>query len=181
YGVDINEMAAELAKVSLWLESVEPGRPLAFLDANIRVGNALLGATPALVDLGIPKAAFKPIVGDDKKIAAAVAKENAEELAAQETIFGLDEIDRSNTTLAERTRELVRSLPEDLAALTVQRRRLRALDAERQQVKQVADTWCAAFVQELTPATRTSPITHSVLKWIGNENLSEHQARIAKR
>src|SRR5690606_26978055 len=94
YGVDINEMAAELAKVSLWLESVEPGRPLAFLDANIRVGNALLGATPALVDLGIPKAAFKPIVGDDKKIAAAVAKENAEELAAQETIFGLDEIDR---------------------------------------------------------------------------------------
>lgn len=31
HGVDINEMAAELAKVSLWLESVEPGRPLAFL------------------------------------------------------------------------------------------------------------------------------------------------------
>jgi hypothetical protein len=49
YGVDVNDMAAELAKVSLWLESVEPGRPLPFLDANIRVGNSLLGTTPVLI------------------------------------------------------------------------------------------------------------------------------------
>jgi hypothetical protein len=52
YGVDVNEMAAELAKITLWLESAEPGTPPAHLDDNIRVGNALLGATPTL--LGIP-------------------------------------------------------------------------------------------------------------------------------
>ena len=54
YGVDINPLAAELAKVSLWLEAMEPGKPLAFLDAQIKVGNALVGATPALLDAGHP-------------------------------------------------------------------------------------------------------------------------------
>ena len=34
YGVDINPMAVELAKVSLWLEALEPGKPLGFLDAR---------------------------------------------------------------------------------------------------------------------------------------------------
>ena len=58
YGVDLNPMAAELAKVSLWLEAIQPGRPLSFLDAHIKVGNALLGTTPALLAAGIPDAAY---------------------------------------------------------------------------------------------------------------------------
>ena len=36
-------MAGELTKVALWIETVEPGKPLAFLDANIRCGDSLLG------------------------------------------------------------------------------------------------------------------------------------------
>ncbi len=59
YGVDLNPMAAELAKVSLWLEALEPGKPLSFLDAHIKVGNGLLGATPALLADGIPDAAVQ--------------------------------------------------------------------------------------------------------------------------
>ena len=54
YGVDINPMAADLAKVSLWLTAMSPGRPLSFLDHHIKVGNALLGTTPALLHAGIP-------------------------------------------------------------------------------------------------------------------------------
>jgi hypothetical protein len=54
YGVDVNPLAAELAKVSLWLESLDPGKPLAFLDARIKVGNSLLGVTPELLEAGIP-------------------------------------------------------------------------------------------------------------------------------
>ncbi|MGH3516698.1 MAG: DNA methyltransferase, partial [Haloechinothrix sp.] len=46
YGVDLNPMAVELAKVSLWLEALEPGKPLGFLDAHIKLGNGLIGATP---------------------------------------------------------------------------------------------------------------------------------------
>ena len=49
YGVDINPMAAELCRVSLWLEALEPGKPLSFLDHHIRVGNSLLGTTPELI------------------------------------------------------------------------------------------------------------------------------------
>ncbi|NED70399.1 type II DNA modification enzyme, partial [Streptomyces sp. SID10244] len=57
YGVDVNPLAAELAKVSLWMEAIEPGRPLAYLDAQIKVGNALVGVTPALLADGLPDVA----------------------------------------------------------------------------------------------------------------------------
>ena len=43
HGVDRNPMAVELTKVALWIETVEPGKPLGFLDANIRCGDSLLG------------------------------------------------------------------------------------------------------------------------------------------
>ncbi|PJF20696.1 MAG: restriction endonuclease, partial [Phototrophicales bacterium] len=67
YGVDINPMAVELCKVNLWMESMDPGKPLSFLDHRIQVGNSLLGTTPKLMAEGIPDDAFKPIEGDDKK------------------------------------------------------------------------------------------------------------------
>ena len=44
YGVDLNPMAVELAKVSLWLHTVSKGEPLSFLDHHIRCGNSLIGA-----------------------------------------------------------------------------------------------------------------------------------------
>lgn len=47
YGVDINPMAVELAKVSLWLHTVAKGKPLSFLDHHIRCGNSLIGANIA--------------------------------------------------------------------------------------------------------------------------------------
>src|SRR5581483_1327474 len=40
YGVDLNPLAVELAKVSLWLETLAQDRPLTFLDAHLRCGNA---------------------------------------------------------------------------------------------------------------------------------------------
>ena len=52
YGVDINPMAVELCKVSLWMEAIEPGKPLSFLDHHIQCGNSLLGTTPALLGQG---------------------------------------------------------------------------------------------------------------------------------
>ena len=67
HGVDRNPMAVELAKVALWIESVSPGQPLGFLDANLRCGDALLGVFDlAALDAGIPDEAYKPLTGDDK-------------------------------------------------------------------------------------------------------------------
>ena len=44
YGVDLNPMAVELAKVSLWLTTFSRGHPLTFLDHRLKSGNSLLGA-----------------------------------------------------------------------------------------------------------------------------------------
>ena len=43
YGVDLNPMAVELAKVSLWLHTFTVGAPLSFLDHHLRCGNSLFG------------------------------------------------------------------------------------------------------------------------------------------
>ncbi|MDX9868417.1 MAG: hypothetical protein RBT78_10860, partial [Kiritimatiellia bacterium] len=47
HGVDINPMAVELAKLSLWLTCIAADEPLNFLDHHLRQGNALLAVTPA--------------------------------------------------------------------------------------------------------------------------------------
>ena len=40
HGVDRNPMAVELTKVALWIETVDPGWPLGFFDAQIRCGDS---------------------------------------------------------------------------------------------------------------------------------------------
>ena len=52
YGVDLNPLAVELAKLSLWMTTVAHDRPLSFLDHHLRAGNALVGARLADLQLG---------------------------------------------------------------------------------------------------------------------------------
>ena len=44
YGVDVNGMAVELAKLSMWLETLAADQPLAFLDHHLKTGNSLVGS-----------------------------------------------------------------------------------------------------------------------------------------
>jgi type I restriction-modification system DNA methylase subunit len=44
YGVDLNGMTVELAKLSMWLETLAADRPLAFLDHHFKQGNSLIGS-----------------------------------------------------------------------------------------------------------------------------------------
>ncbi|MFW6382713.1 MAG: Eco57I restriction-modification methylase domain-containing protein, partial [Haloferacaceae archaeon] len=44
YGVDLNPLATELAKVSLWLRTLAAEQPLAFLDHHLKTGNSLVGS-----------------------------------------------------------------------------------------------------------------------------------------
>lgn len=44
YGVDINPTAVELAKLSLWIETMDKNLPFEFLDHKIKTGNSLVGA-----------------------------------------------------------------------------------------------------------------------------------------
>jgi hypothetical protein len=84
HGVDRNPMAVELAKVALWIETVEPGKPLGFLDANIQYGDSLLGVFELkALDEGIPDDAYKALTGDDSETAKWFAKRNKAEKAGQ--------------------------------------------------------------------------------------------------
>ena len=49
YGVDLNPMAVELAKLSLWLHSFTVGAPLSFLDHHLKAGNSLVGTSVGTV------------------------------------------------------------------------------------------------------------------------------------
>ena len=69
YGVDLNPLAVELAKVSLWLETLALDEPLSFLDAHLRCGNSLIGAPAAIAGVGprldrIPEAAYSAVRSD---------------------------------------------------------------------------------------------------------------------
>lgn len=161
YGVDLNPMAAELAKVSLWLEAMEPGRPLSFLDAHIKVGNALLGTTPRLIAEGVPDAALDPIEGDDKPYARSLKNRNKQEReqgqdgVQQGGLFDEQTIDVSNSHLRAQYSEAIdQSLrAADLTQLAAAEKRYREAQEspEARRARLVADSWCAAFVQHQQP------------------------------
>jgi len=46
FGVDLNPMAVQLARLSLWLATLATDKPLSFLDHHLVVGNSLVGASP---------------------------------------------------------------------------------------------------------------------------------------
>ena len=167
YGVDINPMAAELAKVSLWMEAMEPGKPLSFLDQNIRVGNSLLGVTPSLLAEGLRGEAFKPLEGDDRKVVAALKKQNAQEKAGQGDLFSPGGIPVTNAVLAKRAAEITHAVPDSLEDLHIHQQRLAqqlAGSEELRQAKLLADAWCAAFVQRKDENTRRTAVTQAVLE-----------------
>lgn len=81
YGVDKNELAVELCKIALWLESHNPGEPLSFLDHSIKCGDSIVGlAHKEELERGIATEAFKELPGDNKAIAAELRKQNNTEV-----------------------------------------------------------------------------------------------------
>jgi hypothetical protein len=149
YGVDLNPMAIELAKVSLWLEALEPGKPLGFLDAHLKRGNALLGTTPKLLADGIPDDAFKPIEGDDKKVTASLKRLNTKERSGQEGLFDLDtEVKVANDAFASALRRITGAPANTLKQVRLQSAAYRdwKQDPAYLHARHIADAWCAAFV-----------------------------------
>ena len=153
YGVDVNPMAVELAKVSLWLEALEPGKPLGFLDAHIKCGNTLIGATPALIDLGIPDKAFRAVEGDDKEFADSLGRANSTNSPGQDELFSDSFIfSQSNEDLAAGLTPIIDAPDGSLREVHCQAAAYRdwQQSPEYEYKHQVADGWCAAFVWRKT-------------------------------
>ena len=149
YGVDINPMAVELCKVSLWIEALEPGKPLSFLDHHIRCGNSLLGTTPALIEKGIPDGAYKALTGDNAKACTFLKSRNKGEREGIGGLFVAE--DTANLDALRTAAESVESIAADsITALQRKEQEYHKAETsyERLKQKQIADLWCAAFVWE---------------------------------
>ncbi|HMS13910.1 MAG TPA: N-6 DNA methylase [Microthrixaceae bacterium] len=154
YGIDVNPMAVELCKVSLWMEATEPGRPLGFLDHRIVCGNSLLGATPTLIQAGVPDDAFKALTGDDKAWVTTLKKRNkAERLHRNQAT--LDFGPTTASVVGELAAELARidAMPDDsVDSIAEQAERFDRLQRSEAaaRAKLAGDAWCAAFVATKT-------------------------------
>ena len=158
YGVDMNPLAVEICKVGLWMESIDPGLPLTFLESHIRCGNSLIGTSRALMGDEVPDAAWVVLEGDDRKITRALKRLNKEELQGQQRL----KFERRDDTrtLRDAIRHVERTPDMDTAALAKKHRRWKALLASEayEHEKLVADAWCAAF---LWPKNGPDPVAEA--------------------
>ena len=169
HGVDLNPMAAELCKVSLWMEALEPGKPLSFLDHHIQVGNTLLGATPLLLRRGIPDEAFEPIEGDDKALCREYRKRNKDERKGQGMLFERFEAPpwKRLGKFAEAVLQFTALSDDTLDAIRAKEQRYAELvkSTGYECGRLWADAWCAAFVWKKQkgskPETFLEPITEN--------------------
>jgi len=147
YGVDINPMAVELCKVTLWLEALEPGKPLSFLDHHIRCGNSLLGATPELIAAGLPDDAFEAIEGDDKAACASLKKLNRAQREGLRHLFIAED-----TAIRDRLHQAAAAIDEisDNRPEDIHRKEAAFRSAQNNydfgKAWDLANLWCAAFV-----------------------------------
>lgn len=153
FGVDLNPLAVELCKVGLWMEAVEPGLPLGFLDSHVQCGNALLGTMPGLMDNGIPDEAWAPIGEDDKKTASALKKRN--KAGKTQASLPLAATQEETRALENAVAALDAAQDADVGALAKKEADWGALQQSKAYSHQkfVADTWCAAFVWPKAEAT----------------------------
>jgi hypothetical protein len=145
FGVDLNPMAVQLARLSLWLTTLAGNRPLTFLDHHLQAGNSLLGAW--LGDLrrapGRRATARSTPLLDDRSADEAVR-------AALPVRFRL-------ATLPCDTVEQVRSKDAWLAALSER-------ESALSKWKRVADLWCAHwFVNDPPPPSSFGVLTDAIL------------------
>jgi hypothetical protein len=115
YGVDRNPMAVELCKVALWIEALEPGKPLTFLDSHIRCGDSLIGVFDyEMLRKGVPDEAYNSLTGDDKETARAYSKFNKQQREGKGATGFLENL-KPPADLIEAARAII-DLPEDTLA-----------------------------------------------------------------
>jgi hypothetical protein len=166
YGVDVNPLAVELCKVALWIETLDPGRPLGFLDHHVKCGNSLIGTTPELLANGIPDDAFNPVEGDDKDIASAIRRKNREERRGQQDLFAQP----YTSADLQRAGEEFQSweyMPENVYHQVCEKAAQYETLCDKpvfRHEREVADLWTAAFFYPLTRDTALTVPTEDTFR-----------------
>lgn len=189
YGVDRNPMAVELTKVALWIEALEPGRPLAFFDAQIRCGDSLIGVFDrAMLREGLPDEAYKPLTGDDKELSRRYARLNREQ---RERAKGHPQLFKNWSPpeiLAERDHKLKAMSQDDLASVEAKASDFHAIRASTawQNLKTASDLYVSAnfymaafFTAKAgnSAGTDAMPLTEHVWQAAGGQTPAEHLNR----
>lgn len=183
FGVDINPMAIEIVKFVFWIETLTPGLPLGFFDAQIRCGDSLLGVFNfKVLENPIPDLAYKPLTGDDKEIANFYKLENKKSTTGQgeidleegETYMPPPKPDgkvlASVRRMSEESRRSIRTKAEKF-------RQFRN-SAGSNRFRTGADLYISAFIMPKIGTMprgrreRTVPITHDVWKALNKGKMS---------
>lgn len=133
YGVDINPLAVELAKLSLWLVTISKGRPFGFLDHNLKSGDSLLGVSDIeqLVQFRM-----KPEPGDPGNLMSAQIR-NAVEDAKKERL------------------ELRETRIRDIRDIRIQMQHLEKAEAATFRLKEYADYFIGTVLTSGKPSKKT--------------------------
>jgi hypothetical protein len=148
YGVDVNPMAVQLARLSLWLATLAADRPLTFLDHHLRTGDSLVGASAWDVLRQPPpgrrareRPAPLPLFEHDAlggAIGAAVGVRMSLALGPGDT---LDQVRAKERALA----------------------RLEGDDSELTRWKRLADTWCSGWFRDLAGRAELRAAFHELV------------------
>ena len=143
YGVDLNPMAVQLARLSLWLATLAADRPLTFLDHHLQAGDSLLGAWLSTLSRSRPVAPVAPAparLGDASAVRCRTTIEARAQGRAADPVFARVDSERhARSTSGPRNRRSPGSI-DAIPGLS--------------QWKQVADLWCACW---LAPAAAEIP------------------------
>ena len=129
FGVDKNPRAVELAKLSLWIATVQRGKPLNFLDHHLKCGDSLLGAR-------VTELASLPGRSSKDEVVEGTVQMNAFEQALRRKLGRV-------LTLVHTIERLFSDSLED-----VQRKEemYREVDELLDRFRSVADVWCSALL-----------------------------------
>jgi hypothetical protein len=164
YGVDLNPLAVELARVSLWVETLDRRLPFTFLDHKLRCGNALVGSwldsfrdypllawwrqSPDEKWRGVTHegGAWANALKDKRKL---VVAEQVELLTGQRNLLSAGVTDDELRAAIERARELYQRLRRVPASQPDRRaeiwRTQLAPDPTLARLREAFDTWCALW------------------------------------
>ncbi len=157
YGVDRMPLAVELAKVSVWLETAEAGKPLNFLDHRLRPGNSLVGASIEKNESGwseidfVPHGALKGWPLEDRERLRAAMRINSAEIddvrSGQQLLF----TSAGTSPILEKLLDERRMLgvpDDDLRTVRGKQRifeRIRAAGSGFAALRTLLDSWCSLW------------------------------------
>ena len=146
YGVDLNPMAVQLARLSLWLATLAADRPLTFLDHRLRMGDSLLGSSTADILRQPPpgRTATRPV---------------------SLPLLDHDALDTALTSAIAVREDLAAAPGDTLEQVRKKERALAGLDDKASAIarwRRVADLWCAGWFHDRAVRVRFRTAFHDL-------------------